>query len=90
MGVTIKDIADACNVSKATVSRFINGSGYVSEDAAEKIEAKIKELNYVPSATARSLSTNKSNVIGVIIPEVDNPFLEKCLKGLVRSLKGTT
>ncbi len=82
MGVTIKDIADECQVSKATVSRYLNNSGYVSLEASERIAAKIKELNYVPSATARSLSTNDSNVIGVIIPEISNSFFAEIFKGI--------
>lgn len=79
---TIKDIAQACKVSKTTVSRYINNSGYVSAEVAELIAAKIKELNYVPSATARNLSTKKSNVIGVVIPEVNNPFFAEIFKGI--------
>lgn len=79
---TIKDIAEACNVSKATVSRYINKSGYVSEEASEIIAAKIEELNYVPSAVARNLTTKKSNVIGVVIPEVNNPFFAEIFKGI--------
>lgn len=82
MKITIKDIADACDVSKATVSRYINGSGYVSKDVADRLAIKIEELNYIPSATARSLSTKKSNVIGVIIPEVSNPFFAEIFKGI--------
>ncbi len=79
---TIKDIAEACHVSKATVSRFINKSGYVSAEAAEIIAAKIRELDYVPSAAARNLTTKKSNVIGVVIPEVSNPFFAEIFKGI--------
>ena len=82
MKTTIRDIAKECNVSKTTVSRFINNSGYISKEVAERIEAKIKELNYVPSATARSLSLQKSNMIGVIIPEVSNPFFGEVFKGI--------
>lgn len=82
MKITIKDIAAACNVSKATVSRYINGSGYVSQEVAERIALKIKALNYIPSATARSLSTRKSKVIGVIIPEVSNSFFAEIFKGI--------
>lgn len=82
MKVTIKDIAAACNVSKATVSRYLNGSGYVSAEATEKIKAKIEELNYVPSQTARSLSTRQSKVIGVIVPEADNPFFGEIFRGI--------
>lgn len=84
MSITIKDIASACGVSKATVSRFLNQSGYVSAEASEKIKAKVEELNYVPSETARSLSTKNSNVIGVVIPEVSNPFFAEIFKGISR------
>ena len=79
---TIKDIAEACQVSKATVSRYINGSGYVSEAVGQRIAAKIEELNYIPSATARNLSNRKNNVIGVVIPEVSNPFFAEVFKGI--------
>lgn len=82
LSATIKDIADSCGVSKTTVSRFLNNSGYVSKDVATKIEHKIKELNYSPSETARSLSTKSSNVIGVVIPEVSNPFFAEIFKGI--------
>jgi len=79
---TIKDIAEACQVSKATVSRYINGSGYVSAEVAKRLAAKIEEVNYVPSATARNLSTRKSKVIAVVIPEVSNPFFAEVFKGI--------
>ncbi len=82
MATTIKDIANACHVSKATVSRYINGSGYVSAEVAAKIATKIREMNYVPSATARNLSNRKNNVIGVVIPEVSNPFFGEVFKGI--------
>jgi len=82
MKITINDIALACHVSKATVSRYLNRSGYVSADVADKIKAKIKELNYIPSETARSLSTKNSNVIGVVVPEVGNPFFAEIFKGI--------
>lgn len=82
MGVTIKDIAKACGVSKTTVSRYLNKSGYVSEEVANTIKEKVEELNYVPSQTARNLSTQSSNVIGVVIPEVSNPFFAEIFKGI--------
>lgn len=82
MKTTIKDIAKACDVSKTTVSRFLNNSGYVSKEVSDRITAKIEELNYVPSTTARSLSLQKSNVLGVIIPEVSNPFFGEVFKGI--------
>jgi len=82
MKATIKDIAIACGISKTTVSRYINHSGYVSKELAEKIEKKIDQLNYIPSATARSLSTKQSDVIAVVVPEASNPFFGQVFKGI--------
>lgn len=82
MKVTIKDIANECQVSKATVSRYLNGSGYVSIEVADRIKKSIEEMNYVPSATARSLSTQKSNVVGIVTPESNNLFFAEVFKGM--------
>ncbi len=84
MSVTIKDIAKAAGVSLATVSRVLNRSGYVKETTREKVHKAIKQLNYTPSAIARSLSTNKTNTIGVIIPEINNPFFGEVIKGITQ------
>lgn len=82
MAITINDIAKAANVSRTTVSRVLNDSGYVKEETREKILKAIKELNYTPSAIARSLSTKKTNTIGVIVPEINNPFFGEIIKGI--------
>ncbi len=74
MGVTIKDIAERANVSSATVSRHINRSGYVSQQARQRIEAVIEELNYRPNWTARSLRRGRSFTIGLIIPSILNVY----------------
>lgn len=77
MAVTISDIAREAGVSQATVSRVLNKSGYVKEETREKILEVMKRLNYSPSAIARSLSTNRTNTIGVVVPDINNPFLER-------------
>lgn len=82
MAVTINDIAKAAGVSRTTVSRVLNDSGYVKDETREKILKAIEELNYTPSAIARSLSTNKTNTIGVIVPEINNPFFGEIIKGI--------
>ncbi|WIF94202.1 LacI family DNA-binding transcriptional regulator [Caminicella sporogenes] len=82
MAVTIKDIAKAAGVSRATVSRVLNDSGYVREETRQKVLKTIKELNYTPSAIARSLSTSRTNTIGVIVPEINNPFFGEIIKGI--------
>lgn len=82
MAVTIRDIARESGVSRTTVSRVINNSGYVKEDTRKKVEEAIKKLNYSPNAIARSLSTQKTNTIGVVVPEIDNPFFGEIVRGI--------
>lgn len=82
MAVTIDDIAKKAGVSLATVSRVINHFPSVSEKSKEKVESAIKELNYIPSAYARGLSRNRSDIIGVIVPEISNPFFSELINGV--------
>ncbi|WP_420829639.1 LacI family DNA-binding transcriptional regulator [Crassaminicella indica] len=82
MPVTINDIAKEAGVSRATVSRVLNDSGYVKYETRQKVLKAIKELNYTPSAIARSLSTKKTNTIGVIVPEINDPFFGEVIKGI--------
>jgi DNA-binding LacI/PurR family transcriptional regulator len=71
--VTIKDVAKAAGVSKVTVSNVINGNyKNVSAETIEKINKIIKELNYIPNATARCLTMKTSKLIGVVIPYISN------------------
>lgn len=76
----IKDVAKQAKVGVATVSRALNGSGYVSEDARKKIDKAIKELNYTPNELARNLYRNRSGIIGVVIPDLEHPFFAKLSK----------
>lgn len=69
--VTINDIARLANVSKSTVSRYLNG-GSVSHATKEKLEAIIEETGYIPSAFAQSLKAKTSKMIGVILPRLDS------------------
>lgn len=82
MAVTIRDIAKESGVSRTTVSRVINNSGYVKEDTRLKVEEAIRKLNYSPNAIARSLSTQKTNTIGVVVPEINNPFFGEIVRGI--------
>ena len=66
--ITINDIAKKAGVAKSTVSRVLNGTNNVKPETRETIQAIIEETGYQPSEVARGLSTSKSNVIGVIIP----------------------
>lgn len=80
--LTIKDIAKEAGVSKATVSRVLNGSAAVRQDTRERVLAIMEKRNFSPSAAARNLSRQSSNTIGVIVPEVDNPFFGEMLRGI--------
>ena len=82
MSVTISDIAKQAKVSSATVSRVLNGSGYVKEETKQRILEVIKETNYVPSAIARSLSKSETNTIGVIVPDITNAYFGEIIKGI--------
>lgn len=81
--VNIKQVAEICNVSVATVSRVINKKGNVKKETKEKILKAINELDYVPNALARNLSRNDSDIIGVIIPDVGNAFYLQLIKGVM-------
>lgn len=78
----IKDVAKYAGVSVATVSRFINKKGYVSDAAKENIEAAIIALNYRPNQVARSLSTKQTNLIGLIVPDITNPFFPELARAV--------
>lgn len=82
MQVTISDIAKRAKVSSTTVSRVLNNSGYVKDDTKKRILAAIKEMNYTPSAIARSLSKSETNTIGVIVPDITNSYFGEIIKGI--------
>lgn len=73
---TISDIADRAKVSKMTVSRVLSGKGPVAEKTAERIREIMEEMNYQPNLIARSLSSQKTMTIGVVIPKTEKLFLD--------------
>ncbi|OFI01502.1 HTH-type transcriptional repressor CytR [Clostridium acetireducens DSM 10703] len=81
--ITMLDIANKAGVSKATVSMVINKTdNKISEETRKKILNIAKELNYIPNSIARSLSTNKSNTIGIILPDITNPFFAEIARAI--------
>lgn len=84
---TIMDVARTAKVSKATVSRVLNNSTFVDQKTKEHVLAVIEELKYSPSATARSLSKRESSIIGMIVPEVDNPFFGDVMRGVTEVIE---
>jgi DNA-binding LacI/PurR family transcriptional regulator len=76
LNITITDIANKAKVSRMTVSRVLNNSGPVAPETAEKIKSIMKELNYHPNLIARSLSSQKTMTLGVVIPKTEKLFLD--------------
>jgi LacI family transcriptional regulator len=79
---TIKNVAKKAGVSVATVSRVLNNKGYVHEDTRKLINEAIEELNYKPNEVARSLYKKKSRLIGLILPDIRNPFFPELSRGV--------
>lgn len=82
---TMKDIAKLAGVSTSTVSHVINKSRYVSEEISERVNNAAKQLNYAPSALARSLKMNQTKTIGMLMTTSTNPFFGEVVKGVERS-----
>lgn len=83
--VNIYAIAKEAGVSIATVSRVMNNSASVSEKSKKRVLEAVRKLNYVPNSAARSLSTSTSSLVGVVIPDINNPFFSLVLQGLTRA-----
>lgn len=79
--VTLKEIAKLANVSKSTVSRYLN-NGSVSQDTKEKLDKIVQETGYQPNMMAQSLKASKSQMVGVIIPRYDSPSTNTVMKGI--------
>ncbi|MCB2297630.1 LacI family DNA-binding transcriptional regulator [Clostridium tagluense] len=81
MAASIKDVAREAGVSIATVSRVLNDIDVVNEDTKKKVKDAIKKLSYRPNIVARSLKTQKSSTIGIIIPDISNQFYPEIVRG---------
>ena len=80
--LTIKNIAEKCGVSTATVSRALNGNGYVSDSVKERIVKTCKETGYIQNVVARSLRENSSKIIGYITSDISNLYHVAVAKGV--------
>ena len=79
---SIYEIAKAAGLSPSTVARALSGTGYCSPEKKEKILALAKEMNYIPSHTARSLKSKRTNKILFCIPDIANPFYFGMIQGV--------
>ncbi|MFV0352156.1 MAG: LacI family DNA-binding transcriptional regulator [Oscillospiraceae bacterium] len=83
--MNISGIAKLAGVSTATVSRVINNVGYVKEETRERVLETMRTAGYVPSNIARSLSKRETPFIGVIVPDIINPFFAELVKAIERA-----
>ena len=87
MSVTLKDIAEKANVSVATVSLALNNSEKVNKKTLKKINAIAEQLKYTPNARARALVKRSTQTIGLVIPEVENPFFAELAQSIKNNIK---
>lgn len=85
--VTLKDISKIANVSETTVSLVLNNKATrISKEKKDEIKKIAKDLNYRPNLLARSLSKNQTHTIGLIIPDIENPFFSTLAKIIQKKL----
>ena len=80
--VTMMDVAKQAKVSKMTVSRVLNGNGYVKEETRQAVLQAVKELGYRPNLLAKSLATGHSYIIAYVLPDICDPFFGRVCKGM--------
>ncbi|MEJ3651498.1 LacI family DNA-binding transcriptional regulator [Actinomycetes bacterium KLBMP 9759] len=80
--VTITDVGAAAGVSPATVSRVLNGTAKVDPALADRVNSAVRELGYRPNAAAQGLARGEWGTIGVLVPDLSNPYFPDVLKGV--------
>ena len=81
MTISIRDVASQAQVAVGTVSNFLNRPDRVAEATRKRIEAAIADLNFVPNASARHLRSGSSRTIGLLVPDITNPFFTEVARG---------
>lgn len=81
MVYTMKDVASRASVSPATVSRVLNNTHYISEKTRKRVLAAVSELNYYKNVHAKRLATGQSDLFGLVISEIANPYFPEVIRG---------
>jgi LacI family transcriptional regulator len=79
---TIREVAQRAGVAPITVSRVLNNSGYFSQEIKDRVEAAAAELHYVPNMLARSLRSNRTQTVGLVLSDITNPFWTTVARGV--------
>src|SRR6476469_1945226 len=82
MASTLREVAARAGVSAITVSRALHNTGLVSAATRERVLAAIAELDYVPNGAARSLRSNKTQLLALLVPDITNPFWTTVARGV--------
>ncbi len=82
MTSSIKDVAKHAQVSISTVSHVVNGTRFVGAEATERVQMAIKELSYVPSSVARSLKSQNTHTLGMLVPNCSNPYFSEIMRSI--------
>lgn len=85
----LEDVARLAGVSTATVSRCLNSPDQVVTKTRDKVNAAIRELKYLPNSNARALAANRSNIIGAIIPTMENAIFANGLQAFEETLSAS-
>lgn len=85
--ITVADVAREAKVSKAQAARALGGYGAVSEDVNSRVLAAAETLGYRPNELARSMNTGKSNTIGVVVGDIENPHFGLAMRGISDAAK---
>lgn len=80
--ITIYDVAKKADVSMATVSRVVNGTGKVKEETRQKVQQIIEDMGYHPNAVARGLASQKTTTIGIFLPDLNNAYFNELAQGI--------
>ncbi len=81
--VTIADVAHEAGVSTMTVSRVLNNKGEIRAATSQRVQAVIERLGYRPNSLARGLATRRTETIGLVVPDIANPFFSSVAQGVV-------
>ena len=82
MVATLRDVAEAAGVHPGTVSRALNNPVEVSAKTVARVRKAAAKLGYVPNPNARGLKTSRSNLLGVVVPDLTNPLFPPIIRGI--------
>ena len=81
MAHTMREVARRAGVSLATVSRVLNNTPYISEETRKRVLETVHECNYFKNVHAKRLSTGQSDLFGLVISEIANPYFPEIIRG---------